>query len=87
MEARSNCKSLLPEEPELPYVVEHIWAWFQELNATRGGGFGPGPITWAEIDSWSRRTGIEPTPWEARMVRMLDREYLKVPAEEKPDGS
>ncbi|WP_435052260.1 phage tail assembly chaperone [Geoanaerobacter pelophilus] len=66
----------MPDEPPMPAEVEHIWTWFQELSATRGGGFGPAPITYQEIEAWSRLTGNRPTPWEVTQIKMLDAEYF-----------
>lgn len=34
------------------------------------------PITQGEIRSWQENTGIRLTPWEARTLRHLSREYL-----------
>ena len=61
--------------------MEYIWTWFMDLHETRGGGFGPGPVTWTELVNWSDLTGIRPTPWEARMIRLLDRAYQQYSAE------
>jgi len=90
MEKRSG-RQLLPDEPLFPAVVEYLWEWFQQLHATRGGGFGPASITYAEIDAWSRQTGTRPTPWEVEQLKGIDREWLTWQAqkmdEERGNGS
>lgn len=74
--------ALLEDEPHLYPAVQHIWEWFCQLSATRGGGFGPASITFAEIDAWARRLRIDPDPWEIEQVMAIDRIWLKVTAEE-----
>jgi hypothetical protein len=61
-----------------PEEVAHLWFWFQDLCQGRTGGFGPSPLSWADIHSWSILTGNELRPWELRMIRALDRSWLKV---------
>lgn len=69
------------EEPDLPQCLGYIWNWYQELNRTSGGGFGPAPISWQEIDCWARRTKVEPTVWELKLIIKLDSAHLKYLAE------
>lgn len=37
---------------------------------------GPAPITHLEIRAWQENTGKRLTPWEARTLRHLSREYV-----------
>lgn len=39
-------------------------------------GYGPVPITWTEILSWSTLTKIEITPWEANLIMKLSRAFV-----------
>lgn len=76
---------MLEDEPEIPAAVEHIWGWFLQLSATRGGGFGPAPLAYSEIEAWTRMTGDDPTPWELERIMELDRIYLNHMAERAKD--
>jgi hypothetical protein len=69
---------LLDDEPELYPAVHHIWIWFHQLSGTRGGGFGPAPITYQKIAAWANLLQTEPTPWEIEMLMMLDRLWFKI---------
>lgn len=62
-------------------TVAHLWSWFHQLHNTRGGGFGPAPITFQEVFAWASLLQIEPTPWEIEQLMMLDRIWFKVQAE------
>lgn len=33
-------------------------------------------VTWAEIESWQRQTGIELEPWETQFVKRLSELYV-----------
>lgn len=63
-----------PEMPPIdsPYIVEYLY----EIGPAMASGFGSGPISNGEIESWQRVTGIELTSWEARTLSRLSREYL-----------
>ena len=75
----------MDDEPELPGVLQYLWEWFWELARRRGGGLGPAPITWQELDAWAGRTGKEPTPWEAALIMRLDDAYLHHLAEKNKE--
>lgn len=66
----------------LAYLIEflpkdRIEGWFAELSAARASsGFAPSPISYGEIESWSRLTGRCPTPFEVRLLRALDNALL-----------
>lgn len=64
-----------------PDALEYIWEWFGELSRTRGGGWGPGPITYLEIDAWARLTSNSPEPWEVALIRKLDTAWLVAESE------
>jgi len=68
----------LEDEPELLPEITHIWDWFLELTATRGSnGFGVNPITYTEIDAWSRLLKTEPSPLEIELIKIIDSVYLE----------
>ena len=65
--------------PAIPTPLEHVWAWFQDLNRGRGGnGFGANPLSWADIKAWMDLTGARPSPWEISLLKNLDLIYLEV---------
>jgi len=66
--------------PELPPGCGYVWTWFCELHAARGGnGYGPNPISYAEIEAWARLTGRHLTPWEVAALRVLDQVWMVEP--------
>lgn len=68
----------LDSEPELNFVEAQYFSWFWDLNAARQGtGFGASPISWLEMEAWSRMTCIPFKPWEFSLFRVLDNVYLK----------
>jgi hypothetical protein len=71
------------DECEIPDAAMHIWEWFWELHSTRSSnGFGPNPISYAEIAAWSKLSSIKPNKHEVKMLRELDRVYLEAAAKE-----
>jgi hypothetical protein len=49
-------------------------------SARTSNGFGPNPISYAEIAAWSKLSGNRPNKHEVKMLRELDRVYLEVDA-------
>lgn len=61
-----------------PGPARHVWDWFLELHAARGGsGFGPSPITYMDIAAWAFLTKRRPQQWEIVAIRRLDQSYLE----------
>lgn len=61
------------EECQLPPPLQYVWSWFWELAPRRGNnGFGPSPLSYAELESWAAMTGREPTFWEVEVLMRLD---------------
>ncbi len=64
---------------EFPRVVRHVMGWFWELNSGRSSsGFGPNPISYAEISAWGSLTGTILRPPEIRILRAIDGAFLSV---------
>lgn len=64
-------------QPELPEVsAGYLLDYLMEIGPAASGGMGPVPVTHGEIRSWQENTGIELSPWEARLLRSLSREYV-----------
>lgn len=66
----------LEDEPEFYPAVAHIWQWYLQLSGTRGGGFGPAPLTYVEIDAWKKIMQTDATPWEVEQIKTIDHLYL-----------
>lgn len=63
--------------PPLPAAGVAVWEWFKALDAARGSnGWGPNPISWADLVAWQQLAGVQLTPWEAETLRALDRERM-----------
>jgi len=66
-----------PPSPDLPLLLEYIWANFGELTARRGAGMaGPNPLTYQEVQAWARLTQRHPSPDEVRLLMRLDDRML-----------
>lgn len=59
-------------EPEIPYIeAAYLVVYLNEIGPVMPDG----PLTFGEIESWQRQTGIELQPWEVRLLRSLSMEY------------
>jgi len=68
--------------PACPELARHLWEWFGELHAARThSGLGPNPISWPDLDAWSRLTGVRPSPSELYCLRALDAAWFAVQRE------
>lgn len=77
---------VLLDAPVLPDACVELWGIFTELHACRNSGFGPAPITFADIDAFQRVSGIRLEPWELAAIRRADAAYLESYAERQGDG-
>lgn len=74
----------LDELPELPESCYHLWKIFIDLHNTRqNSGFGVSPISYLEIEAYSRLYSIELDPWELDLLKKFDSEVLAIIAEEQ----
>lgn len=70
-------------EPDIPPDGALLWSWWRELASGRGNnGFGPLPISWADMDAWARLTGTPLSPWQAGTLRDMDNAFLARVAEQ-----
>jgi hypothetical protein len=52
-----------------------------DLNAGRtSNGFGASPLSWPDLDAWSRMRGHKPTFTELELIRTIDRAFCEVQA-------
>lgn len=62
--------------------LSSLWNVFWRLRRrVNGTGFGPGCITWSDIDAFCRHSRRMLDPWEIELIEMLDDVYLNP----KPD--
>lgn len=65
--------------PVLPEGAEHAWSGFLALHSTRGNnGFGPSPISYADIDAYQRVSGDRLLAWEIDAIRRADHAFFSV---------
>jgi hypothetical protein len=69
--------------PEIPMAGRRLWGIFIDLNASRASGMGPSPISYVEIEAWSRLRREPVRPFEVTMLRALDRAYLEAARADK----
>jgi hypothetical protein len=76
-----------PDAPEVPIAGQRVWGLFLALHAARtGNGFGPNPLSNAEIETYARMAREPIRPFEFEMLRALDRAYLEASREQaKPE--
>ena len=66
---------LHPDPP--PRELTYLWTIFAELHSGRGNnGFGPLPLSYSEIDAWSRLTAQPLRPWEVAAIKRIDTAYI-----------
>lgn len=60
-----------------PGPLGYLWSLFLELHGRRGiGALGPSPITWPDLDAWTRLTRRVLAPWEFDVLARLDNEFF-----------
>ena len=67
--------------PELKTVdvsptVIYLWEHFLNLNSTRTSGMGVSAINYMELKAYCDMNGISFSPFEVRVIKMLDRVFL-----------
>ncbi len=81
LQAAARMTGVVPDElntAPLPSGLDWLWQAFCELSEGRGNtGFGPAALTWRDLRDWSALMHVALTPWEAGVIRRLDREFLK----------
>lgn len=71
----------MPDElrnaPPLPPLMETHWKWFSDLHLRRSSnGYGPNPISFTELEAWSRLRGIPLTAFDVDTIMLLDTVYF-----------
>jgi hypothetical protein len=66
------------EGPPLPADAEHVWRWFLSLHTGRSSnGFGPNPISWADISAWISITQTTVRASEVAAIMMVDTLWME----------
>lgn len=61
----------------LPDWGDYLFEYWQELHqGRRATDMGPAPIAWADLDAWSRVTGIVLRPVETRLIMQIEAAYF-----------
>jgi len=65
------------QEPPFPATHADIFQIYYELHAARSNnGFGANPISYSELEAYSRLTRRALGPWEVKMLRRIDSIFL-----------
>lgn len=64
----------LPDLDE--YGAAYIVGLLQEAGLMSSSGMGPLALSWTEIDSWLRCTGLDLSTWEKLTLKSLSEEYV-----------
>lgn len=76
---RSTGRRPAPLDPEpLPEPAWDAWGMWLDLHRGRASnGWGPSPLSWLDLDAWSRMRGVRPTFSQLELIRTIDRAYLE----------
>lgn len=66
----------LADAPECPEELEYLWDFYREV-------FTGEPLTFQEMEAWSRMTGKPVTGWEADALKSIDRAYWRAQSHDK----
>lgn len=58
--------------PPFPQALAYLWRAFRRIRGRKGGGFGPSPIEWPDIDAFVRNSAFPLAPWEIEVIEDLD---------------
>jgi hypothetical protein len=72
-----NIKDPMLEPVTVSNCVTYLWEFILDLNSTRQSGMGVNAISYTEIVSWCTLTGNKLSPYETRVIKMLDRVFLE----------
>ena len=66
----------LDHEP-FPVAAFDAWHLWMDIHAGRtSNGMGASPLSWLDLDAWSRLRGMKPTFTELELIRTIDRAFL-----------
>lgn len=83
---QSGKKPLELFTPPLPTNIAYLWEYFIQLHNRRiNYGFGQSPLSYLEIDAWSRLTKTKLDQWELKAIIEIDNAFIASIAKEKAD--
>ena len=71
--------------PPLPPALAYLWTIYRRLRRRKGGGFGPQPVEWPDIDAFLRHARIVLAPWEIEVIEEIDDLFLSATAQSKDE--
>jgi hypothetical protein len=80
LESIKRQTGLTPKELEsidMPHLIEYLWSYFLELNNTRQSGMGVSSITYSEISAWCYLCDITLSPFEVKVIKLLDSVFVE----------
>lgn len=70
----------------MPAALAYLWRTYNRIRRrAAAGGFGPSPISWADIDAFTRHSRFALAPWEIEIVEQLDDLYMGEQAKQARD--
>ena len=60
----------------MPELAGYLMEWVYQLHQSRSMGMAMNPISYMEIEAWSRLTRNRPQPWEVTALKAIDTAYL-----------
>lgn len=73
--------------PQVPEAGRLLWAMFLELHGTRtSNGYGPDPLSFAEIGSWARAMDWPLQPRHVAALRAMDAAWMAAAGRGRGNG-
>lgn len=72
---RAKAAEWTPAQPPT-LVGRFLIDWLWEAGPTSPGGMGAAAVTWGELREWADSTGIDPLPWQLRIMRRLSQDFV-----------
>ena len=81
VEKSSGKRPAALDHDPMPEAANDAWAAWLDLHAGRTqNGMGISPVSWLDLDAWSRMRGHKPTYTELELIRTIDRAFCEVQA-------
>lgn len=69
--------------PEYPHELSYLVDWYMQLDKQRSSSMGVSPLSWLEIEAWSRLLLVPIRAWEVKALVEIDGARMAVHAEAK----
>lgn len=68
----------IPEPPEIPFGLQHVWEAYWEIRSGMGAGFsGPCPISHTEMRAWNSNTESGFNSRHFALLKAMDAAYME----------